>query len=188
MSQHPQTRGGPFMAQGQSVDAEGLKWMEFSMVGSEAEAPYNIIQGSLANPNLSVSVGPPLPKRQRQAATMTAASPTVQEPEAITPKPKGDASVSKEEIPAEMEPWRINVGNTRWVYYCLVEGCIEGPSTFQVAIWSHMHQTHLGTKLSCAFCPQTFFNTGALQCHDKWVHPSGSSDPVLSFISLFFLF
>ena len=90
------------------------------------------------------------------------ASPTVKEPEAITSKPKGGASVSKEEIPAEMEHLRINVGNTRWVYHCHVEGCTEGPSTSQAAICSHVHQAHLGTKLLCAFCPQTFFNTDAL--------------------------
>ena len=56
---------------------------------------------------------------------LTVASPTVQEPEAITPKPEGGASVSKEEIPAEVEPLRINVGHTRWVYHCHVEGCTE---------------------------------------------------------------
>ena len=58
----------------------------------------------------------------------TVASSTVQEPETITPKPEGCASVFKEEIPAEMEPLWINVGNTRWVYHCHVEGCIDRPS------------------------------------------------------------
>ena len=95
-------------------------------------------------------MGPPLPKRQRQAAMVTVASPTVQEPEVITPKNKGGAPVSKEEIPAEMEPLRINVGHTRWVYHCHVEGCTEGSSNSQAAICSH----------------------------GKWVNPSGSSDPV----------
>ena len=83
----------------------------------------------MANPDLSASMGPPLPKRQRQAATVTVASPTVQEPEAITPKVEGGVSVSKEEILAEMEPLRTNVGDTRWVYHCCVEACTEGPST-----------------------------------------------------------
>ena len=41
-----------------------------------------------------------------------AASVTAQEPKAITLKPEGGVSVSGEEIPAEMEPLRMNVGNT----------------------------------------------------------------------------
>ena len=118
------------------------------MAGSGAEALYDIIQGSLADPDLSASVGPPLLKRQRQAATATIASLIVQEPEAITPKPVRGASVSKEEIPAEMESLRIYVGDTRWVYHCCVEGCTEAPSTLLAAICSHMDQAHLGTKLS----------------------------------------
>ena len=109
---------------------------------------------------------------------VTVSSPTVQEPKAITPKSEGGVSVSREEIPAGMVHMRINVDNTRQVYCCHVEGCTEGPSTSWAAICSHMHQAYLDAKLSCALCSQTFFSTDALQCHGKWVHPSGSSDPV----------
>ena len=115
-----------------------------------------------------MSMGPPLLKRQKWAATATVASHTAQEHEVIIPKPKGGTSVSKEEIPAEMELLRINVGDTKWFYFCHVEGCPERPSTSQVAICCHVHKAHLGTKLSCPSCPQAFFNTD----------PSGSSDPV----------
>ena len=83
---------------------------------------------------------------------VTVASPTAQEPEAITPKPEGGVSMSREEIPAEMEPLRINVGDTIWVYHCCVEGYTEGPSTSWAGICSHVCQAHLGTKLSCALC------------------------------------
>ena len=89
-------------------------------------------------------------------------STTAQEPEAITPKPEGGTLVFREEISAEMEPLRINVGDTRWVNHCHVEGCTEGPSTLWAAICSHVCQAHLGTKLSCALCSATFFNTDAL--------------------------
>ena len=108
----------------------------------------------------------------------TVASLAVQEPKAITPNPERGASVSREEIPAEMEPLGINVGDTRWVYHCHVEGCTEEPSTLQAAICSHVCKAHLGIKLSCALCSQTFFNTDALQCYGMQAHPSGSSDPV----------
>ena len=132
------------------------------MAGSGAETLYDVIQGTLVDSNLSVSVGPPLPKRQKQADTATIASPRVQEPGAITPKPEGGMSVSKEEIPAEVEPLRLNVGYTKWVYCCHVEGCPEGPSMSGVAICSYVHQAHLGTKFSCPSCPQTYLNTDDL--------------------------
>ena len=160
------------------LEAEGLQQIEFAVVGRGAEALYDIIWGSLAHPNLSVSMGPPLPKRQKQSVTGTVASPTTQESEAITPKPEGGASVYKEEILAEMVPIRIYVSNTKWVYHCHVEGCTEGPSTSWAAICSPICQAHLGTKLSCTSCPQTIFNTDTLWCHGKWVQPFGFSDPV----------
>ena len=111
------------------MEAKGLQQIEGTLAGSGAEVLYEVICSSMADPDLSSSMDPPLPKRQRWAATVTVASQTVQVPEAIIPKPEGGASVSKEEIPAEMEPSRINVGNTRWMYHCHVEGCTEGPST-----------------------------------------------------------
>ena len=98
------------------------------MAGSGVEALYDVIQDSLADPDLSASVGPPLAKRQKRTATATVVSMTAQESDAITPKPEVGASVSKEEIPAKMETLRINIGDTKWVYHCCVEGYTEGPS------------------------------------------------------------
>ena len=158
--------------------------MECAVAGSGAEVLYDIIWGSLVDPDLSGSADPPLPKRQRQAALVTVASLTVQEHKAITPKPVGGASVSREEIPAEMEPLRISVGDTRWVCHCHVEGCTEGHWTLWAAICSHLCQAHFGTKLLCAPCSWIFFNTDALQLHGKQAHPSGSSDSKVYFIIL----
>ena len=62
------------------LEAEGLQWIEVVLVGSGAGVPYDIIQSSLADPDLSSSMGPPLPKRQRWAAMVTVASLTAQEP------------------------------------------------------------------------------------------------------------
>ena len=81
-------------------------------------------------------------------------------------------------ILAEMVPLYINVGDTKWIYCCQVEGCPEGHLTSCAAIFAHVHWTNFGMKLSCPSCPHTFFNTDALQQHDKQVHPSGSSNPV----------
>ena len=144
------------------MEVEGLQLIECTVVESAAEVLYDVIQGSLASPDLSASMGTPLPKSQMLAATVMVASPMAQEPKAITPKPTGGASVSREEIPTKIELLRINVGNTRWVYHCHMEGCTEGPSTSWAAICFHVYQAHLGTKLSCALCFQAFFNTDAL--------------------------
>ena len=76
-------------------------------------------------------MSPPLPKRQKWAATATVACLTAQESEAITPKPEGGTSVSKEEIPAEMEPLRLYVGNIKQVYCCQVEGTQRDPKLLE---------------------------------------------------------
>ena len=47
----------------------------------------------MSQPELSVSVGPPLPKRHKWVATATVSSPKAQESEAIIPKPEGGVSV-----------------------------------------------------------------------------------------------
>ena len=122
------------------LEAEDLQQIKCAVTGLKAEGLYDLLQGAVAQPQLSVSVGPLLPKRHIQVATATVSSLIAQGSEAIVPKPKGGVSVqgglhqsipqSKEEaIPAEMEPLRINVGDTKPVYHCYVKGCIEGPST-----------------------------------------------------------
>ena len=157
------------------------------MTGLQAQGLYDL-KRAVAQSDLPVSVGLPLSQRL-WVATATISHMTAQGSEAITPKPVEGVSVqggphlsipqSKEEaITAVMELLRINVGYTKWVYCCHVEGCTEGPSTSQVAICSHMHQAYLGTKLSCPSCLQTFLNIDTLQHNGKQAHPSGSSYPV----------
>ena len=41
-------------------------------------------------------------------------------------------------IPTGMEPLPINVGDTKQIYPCWVEGCLEPPLTSHAAISSHM--------------------------------------------------
>ena len=122
--------------------------MESVVARSGAESLYDIIYSSLINHDLSVSMGPLLPKRQKQAATATVASPTAQELEVITPKPEGDTLVSKEEIPAEMEPLRLNVGDTKLVYHVMQRGAQSD------------HQ--LLKQLSAHMCSEPIW---ALKCH-----------------------
>ena len=44
------------------LEAEGPQWVECAVAGSGAEVLHDVIQGSLADPDLFASVGPPLPK------------------------------------------------------------------------------------------------------------------------------
>ena len=87
------------------------------------------------------------------------------------PKPK------EPDIPAKMAPLHVNIGDTKWVYHCQVEGCPKGPSSSHAAICTHMCHAHLGMKLSCPFYPIIFFNTNALKWHGKWAHHSRFSCP-----------
>ena len=148
----------------------------------------------MTQPDSSASVGLPLPKRFKQVATAMVLSLTGQESKTIAsdplvPKPDGGASgqggtslsipQSKEAaIPIGMAPLHINMGDSKWIYCCWVEECPEGPLTFCATICSHVHQAHLGMKLSSPSCPSTFFKNDALWKHGKQVHLSGTSDPV----------
>ena len=132
-------------------------------------------------PQPSTSVALPLSKRCRLGPTAMVSCLTAQETEAAAldlsvqwldgdtseqgdpplpvPQPQGG------NIPTEMAPLCVNIGDTNWVYHCQVEGCPEGPSSSHATICTHVHHIHLGTKLLCPLCPITFFNTDTL----KWM-------------------
>ena len=61
------------------LEAEGLQQIEFAIAGLEAEGLYILLQEAMIQPDLSASVGPPLPKRHKWAATAMVLGPTVQD-------------------------------------------------------------------------------------------------------------
>ena len=63
------------------------------------------------------------------------------------------------DIPAEMAPLCVNVGDTYQVYCCQVAGCPEGLSSSHTTICTHVCHAHLGSKVLCPLCHITFFNT-----------------------------
>ena len=75
------------------LKAKGLQQIEFTITGLGAEGLYDLIWEAVTQPELSVSVGSPLPKRHKWVATATVSSPTAQKSEAIIPKPEGGVSV-----------------------------------------------------------------------------------------------
>ena len=74
-------------------------------------------------------------------------------------------------IPTHMTPLCLNVGGIKRVYKYQVEGCSEGPSISWASICTHVHCDHLGVRLPCPSCTQTFLNSHALRCHKK-IHTS----------------
>ena len=93
------------------------------VAGLKADGLYDLLQRAVAQPELSVSVDPSLLKR-RKVAIASVASPIAQELEVIAPKPKKGVSVqwgphlsipppTGKAIPAQMEPLRIILGDTR---------------------------------------------------------------------------
>ena len=75
------------------LDAKGLQQIECTVVRLKGEGLDDLLQGAVAQLELSVSVGLPLPKRHKWVAIATIYSLTAQESAAIVPKPKGDISV-----------------------------------------------------------------------------------------------
>ena len=54
-----------------------------------------------------------------------------------------------------------------YIYKGQVKGCSEEPSTSQATICTHVCHAHLGVRLVCPSCNQTFLNLDALRHHKK---------------------
>ena len=156
----------------------GVGKLREAVMGSEAEGFYRLLRGvtlhscplpsqpPLSHAHLSPSYPAPQQSPQESAgpevsgpvgpATMSAS-------EAATPAPESDILV-------DMQPLRIQLGGTKRVYQCQVEGCKEGPSTSQAAIYAHVRKVHLGVGLVCPLCSKSFFNLDVFQHHKKTHH------------------
>ena len=161
------------------MEVEGWRKLGEAVAGSEAEGFYGFLRG-VTTPSSPLS-SPPLPKKPRPAPSSTISQPTPQDPKGPeAPDPAGQAagpsspaaSIAPEEaIPAHMQPLRVQVGGTKRIYKCRVEGCKEGPSTSRATIVAHIRRVHLGVRLTCPLCGKNFFNSDAFRCHKK-IHTS----------------
>ena len=144
-------------------------------MGSEAEGFYGLLRGVTlcshplpAQPPPSqshLSPSSPAPKQPPQESTGPevsgpAGQATMSVPAAATPAPESN-------ILADMQPLRIQLGGTKQVYQCWVEGCKEGPSTSWAAVCAHVRKVHLGVGLVCLLCSKTFFNPDVFRHHKK---------------------
>ena len=153
------------------LGTEEWRQMREVVAGSEAEGLYGLLKG-VASYSHPVPSQPPI-KKPHLASSTTIPQPPLQEftgPEASDPV--GQATVSASPAPVEdilthMQPLRIQMGGTKQVYQCQVEGCKEGPSTSWATICAHVRKVHLGVWLVCSLCSKTFFNLNVLRCHKK---------------------
>ena len=79
-------------------------------------------------------------------------------------------SVPEGDLPADMQPLRIQLGGAKRVYKCQVEGCKEGPSTSQAAICVHVRKVYLGVGLVCLLCSKSFYNLDVFRHHKKHIN------------------
>ena len=111
------------------------------VAGSKAQNLYNILQAARTWPDLSTSVGPPLPQSQRHAPTAMVSHQTAKELEAIVwnltvQEFKGHVRTGapllvpypiEADIPTAMAPMNVNVSDTQQVYCCQVRGALRDP-------------------------------------------------------------
>ena len=145
------------------------------VAGSEAEGLYGLLKGVTSYPHPNTS-HPPMKKPHLSPSSTTTQSPLLEPTGPDVSDPVGQATVSsppvatpapEEDIPAHMQPLRVQVGGTKHGYQCQVEGCKEGPSTSWATISTHIRKVHLGVGLVCPLCNRMFFNLDMLRHHRK---------------------
>ena len=144
-------------AEAQQLETEGWGKLKEAIVGSEAEGLYGLLRGITSCSHLLLSQPPvswphlsphsPISHQPPQEST----GPEFSDPigQATVSAPPAATSASGEDIPANMQPLRIQLGGAKWVYQCWVEGCEEGPSTSWAAVCAHIRKVHLGVGLVC---------------------------------------
>ena len=169
----------------EDLEVKDLQKVGFAVAGLKAEGLYNILQGSGSDQSHIHLLALSCPS---SASVCQLQWSQTWQPKSLrlwlqTQKSKswrghvgtGDppslvSHLIEANIPTAVAPMCINVSDTQWVYCCWVEGCPEGPLSSYAAICAHGHHAHLGTKLTCPFCPVTFINSNALKWHDKQAH------------------
>ena len=159
----------------QQLETEGWGKLREAIMGSEAEGFYGLLRGVTLHSH-------PLPSQPPPSRTcLSPSSPVFQQtpqestgPEVSGPKGPATASTSvatssasEGNLLADMQPLCIQLGGTKRVYQCQVEGCKEGPSTSQAAVCAHVRRVHLGVGLVCPLCSKSFFNLDAFRHHKK---------------------
>ena len=159
----------------QQLETEGWGKLREVVMGSEAEGFYGLLR-RVTLPSRPLPSQPP-PSHTHLSPSSPASQQTPQEstgpevsgPEgpAIVPTPVDATPATGGNILADMQPLHIQLGGTKRVYQCWVEGCKECPSTSRAAICAHIRRAHLGMGLVCPLCSRSFFNPDVFRHHKK---------------------
>ena len=157
------------------MEAEGWGKLREAVTGSEAEGLYGLLRGVTSSSCHLSSLSPPSQTRVSPGPSaspqppLEPSGPKAMDPIGPTtvPAPVAAAPATEGNLPVDMQPLRIQLGGTKRVYQCQVEGCREGPSTSRAAICSHVRRVHLGMGLVCPLCHKSFFNPDAFRHHKK---------------------
>ena len=124
-------------AEAERIEAEGWGKLREAATGSEAEGLYGLLRGVSSSFHPLPST--PLPSQPHISPSPSVHSQPPQEPTqpetldpvgpATMPAPVAATPATGDDIPADMQPLRIQLGGAKRVYQCQVEGCKEGPST-----------------------------------------------------------
>ena len=157
------------------METEGWGKLREAVVGSEAEGFYGLLRGVTLCSHL-LSSQPPVSQPHLSPDSPISHQPPQESTGPDVSGPAGQATMSalpvatpapESDIPADMQPLRIQLGGAKRVYQCQVEGCKEGPSTSWAAICAHIMKVHLGVGLVSLLCSKTFFNPDIFRHHKK---------------------
>ena len=162
-------------AEAENMETEGWGKLREAVMGSEAEGLYGLLRGVTSHschilPQPPPSRPCPCPKSPvPQKLPQESTGPKVSDPvgPTSTSAPVATISVPEGDLLADMQPLRIQLGGTKRIYKCWVEGCEEGPSTSWAAICAHVRKVHLGVGLVCPLCGKSFYNLDVFRCHKK---------------------
>ena len=135
------------------------------VAGSEAEGFYGLLRGAMSHS--SISPAPPPHKKvcHTPSATLPSAPSGVHRtwcPWSCRPGNEGCLSscslqLQRRPFLLDMQPLHIQLGGIKWVYWCQVEGCKEGPSTSHATICAHMYARCTWGGVGVPLLQQIFF-------------------------------
>ena len=122
-------------AEAENMETEGWGKLREAVMGSEVEGLYGLLRGVTLHSHHILSQPPPsrphpcpkspVPQKLPQEST----GPEVLDPigPTSTSAPVATILVPEGNLPVDMQPLRIQLGGTKRVYKCQVEGCRRGP-------------------------------------------------------------
>ena len=157
----------------QEMETKGLEKVEVVVAGSEVEGLYGLLRGDVTPLHI---FSPTSPKKGCHILSTTVSHQPPQEStgpkvSSLTVGIGSCFSSCPSSFRGNSPHWYAaplhSVGGIKWVYWCQVDGCKEGPSTSHATICAHVCKVHLGMGLVCPSCGKSFFKLDTFWWHKK---------------------